>query len=100
MRLRFGPGPVFAYESMLGARRWQVYALRALFVALLLGGMLIVWIAEDGPRRAGGGGMTHQQLAEVGKGFFYALAGIQVSLVMLAAPAAAAGSICNDRLRG
>ena len=26
MPLRFGPGPVFIYESISAARRWQVYA--------------------------------------------------------------------------
>src|SRR4051812_35822735 len=101
MRMRWGLGPVFVYESLLGARRWQVYAVRSLFVTLLLAGMAMVWIADDGPGSAGpAGGMTRQKLAEVGQGFFYALAGIQLSLVMLAAPAAAAGSICTDRLRG
>src|SRR3954451_11627065 len=102
MSMRWGLGPVFVYESLLGARRWQVYAVRSLFVTLLLAGMALVWIGEDvpGAARPGGSGMTRQQLAKVGEAFFYALAGIQLSLVMLAAPAAAAGSICTDRLRG
>ena len=30
MKLRWGPGPVFAFESLVAARRWQMYALRSL----------------------------------------------------------------------
>src|SRR5207237_943870 len=43
---------------------------------------------------------TFQQMAEVGEGFFYSLTGIQVSLILLAAPAAAAGTLGMDRARG
>jgi hypothetical protein len=39
-------------------------------------------------------------MALVGEGFFYALTGIQISLVMLAAPAATAGAINMDQARG
>ena len=39
-------------------------------------------------------------MAAVGEGFFYALTSIQVSLILLAAPAAAAGSLGMDRARG
>ena len=42
MRLRLGPGPVFVYEWLTTSRRWQPYALRALFVGLILIGMMIV----------------------------------------------------------
>ena len=44
---RFGPGPVFAYESLLNARRWQVYAGRSVFVLVILSGMTIVWMTRD-----------------------------------------------------
>jgi len=97
----WGTGPVFAYESLLNARRWQVYAGRSVFVLLLLIGLAIVWIGRHsflstpGPRPA-----VFQQMAKLGEWFFYAMAGIQVSLILLAAPAAAAGSICMDRVRG
>ena len=36
MPMRWGPGPVFVYESITAARRWQHYALRALSVLALL----------------------------------------------------------------
>ena len=99
---RWGMGPVFAYESLLNARRWQVYAGRSLFVLVMLVGMTIVWITRDASRLPGPPTKlpTYQQMAKLGEWFFYAMAGIQVSLVMLAAPAAAAGSICMDRARG
>jgi len=91
-----GPGPVFVYEWITGARRWQVYALRALFVLALLVNLTVVWLAEVADRAF----MTIQDQAEVGLVFFIAIAGTQLSLVMLAAPAATAGSICLDRSRG
>ena len=34
---RLGPGPVFVYESLIAARRWQIYATRAGFVLALSG---------------------------------------------------------------
>ena len=36
MRGRISPGPVFVFESMLAARRWQHYAGRAVFVLAIL----------------------------------------------------------------
>ncbi len=99
---RWGLGPVFAYESLLNARRWQVYAGRSIFVLVMLIGMTIVWFTKDNNTGLPKGVVlpTYKQMAKLGEYFFYALAGIQISLVMLAAPAAAAGSVCMDRARG
>ena len=98
---RWRMGPVFAYESLLNARRWQVYAGRSLFVLAILVGMTIVWISRNElVSRPAARIPPHQQLAKLGEWFFYVMAGIQISLVLLAAPAAAAGSICIDRVRG
>jgi hypothetical protein len=67
----------------------------------MLVGMSIVWISRDREIFTPGQALTtYQKMAQIGVAFFYAMAGIQVSLVMLAAPAAAAGSICMDRARG
>jgi ABC-type transport system involved in multi-copper enzyme maturation permease subunit len=96
---RWGPGPVFAYESLLNARRWQVYAGRSLFVLAILIGLVLVWLGSDQSLRTGQR-TTFEELAKLGESFFYTMAGIQLSLVMLAAPAAAAGSIGTDRARG
>lgn len=41
--MRIGPGPVFVYESLIFARRRQVYAGRALFVLALLIGLATGW---------------------------------------------------------
>jgi hypothetical protein len=49
--LRFGPGPVFVYESIAASRRWQLYALRSLFVTSLLAALALIWLftcAEEG----------------------------------------------------
>lgn len=101
MSWRWGPGPVFVYESLLNARKWQVYAGRALFAFSLLAGMAVVWATMDRlPLKLGGPPLTFQRMAMLGERFFYALAGTQLSLVLLAAPAATAGAICMDRARG
>lgn len=101
MPRRWGLGPVFAYESLLNARRWQVYAGRAGFVLILLIGMAMVWITHKPDVWTPTGPMpTYRQMAVIGEKFFYALTGIQIALVLLAAPAATAGAICMDRARG
>src|SRR5258708_3937940 len=98
MGMRPGLGPVFVYESLLNARRRQVYAVRAGFVLVLLLGMVCIWFANVPVGSTNGGpAPTFKMMAEIGEGFFYALTGIQVSLVLLAAPAAAAGSLGMDR---
>ena len=93
-----GPGPVFAFEWLMAARRWQAYAMRSLTVLLLLGAMWIVWQEPAG--RTATGEMSIAQQAEVGKAFFGTTAMILLGLVGLAAPAATAGSICLDKARG
>jgi ABC-type transport system involved in multi-copper enzyme maturation permease subunit len=92
---RWGLGPVFAYEWLRASRRWQLYALRALFVAALAAGLAFVWwlkLAGQPP--------TIRLVAAAGESFFYALVGTQLALVLLAAPAYTAGSICLDKARG
>src|SRR4051812_43166729 len=44
--------------------------------------------------------MTVQALANCGERFFYALAGLQLVMVLLVAPAVTAGAIGHDRARG
>jgi ABC-type Na+ efflux pump permease subunit len=93
-------GPVFTYDMLALSRRWQVYASRAGFVLLLLIGMAIAWVSNNWSYGGYPASPTIADLAEMGEGFFYALASVQVSFILLAAPAAAAGSICIDRARG
>ena len=47
LQMRLGPGPVFAYEWLTTTRWWQLYALRAGFIAAILIGMMIVWHNSD-----------------------------------------------------
>ena len=104
---RWGLGPVFVYESIAATRRWQLYALRALFVFGLLGALAMVWfligaqsvVAVSANGRASGS-VTIRQLAALGEYIYYAVATVQLALVLVVAPAATAGSICLDRARG
>ncbi len=99
MPMRWGPGPVFVHESIAATRRWQVYALRSFFVLGLLTAMALAWYLL-GSSPAFHKGSTLQQLAALGRFFYYAIATTQLALVLLVAPAATAGAICHDRARG
>jgi ABC-type transport system involved in multi-copper enzyme maturation permease subunit len=91
---RWGLGPVFFYECVTGARRWQTFAGRAAFLAALLVSLGAVW--------AGGvtGTVNLSRTAKVGESYFFAIAGTQLVLVLLAAPAYTAGAVCLDKARG
>jgi len=93
---RLGLGPVFAYEWITSSRRWQGYALRSSFVLSLLLALLVVWKTTS-PR---GGENELRFMARLGEFFFLGVIGTQLTLVLLAAPAATAGAICLDRARG
>jgi ABC-type transport system involved in multi-copper enzyme maturation permease subunit len=97
-----GLGPVFVYEAITSARRRPIYVWRVLFVLLLLAGMTLAWYlalrSTPGRPRVSRGGL--QNLARMGEFLFYALSTVQISLILLAAPAATAGVICIERARG
>jgi ABC-type transport system involved in multi-copper enzyme maturation permease subunit len=93
---RWGAGPVFAADCMTTSRRWQIYAGRALLVACVLLGLILVWLE----RFRGQQFTSHQQLAEVGLAFFHAIMGVELVLVLMLVPAATAGAICQDKMRG
>jgi ABC-type transport system involved in multi-copper enzyme maturation permease subunit len=88
--------PVLVYECAATARRWQTYAGRVVFVAALLITLIVVWALRTPAHRV----LTLNALAAVGEMFFLAMTGTQLALVLLAAPAYTAGSICLDRARG
>ncbi len=96
MRIRIGPGPVFVYECIVQSRRWQFFAMRVFVVSALLAGLSVVWAMRMQDPQA----QTLARLAEVGVSFYQVLIAIQVSIVLFAAPAATAGSICTDKSRG
>jgi ABC-type transport system involved in multi-copper enzyme maturation permease subunit len=83
-------------EWLTTSRRWQVYAGRALFVGVLLVGLSSVWVSQV----AGQSFSTIHAMAAVGRGFFSAIVFTQLTLVLMAAPAATAGAICQDRASG
>ena len=100
MPLRVGPGPVFIHESVAATRRWQLYALRALFVLGLLLALAFVLCGTIGVAGTTANSYPIQRLARLGENFYYAIATVQLGLVLLVAPAATAGAICVDRARG
>jgi ABC-2 type transporter len=97
--MRLGAGPVFAYEWLLATRRWQLYAVRAGFVLVILAGMYFTLRAEPG---AAGAGTTisRNELARYGRTFFLTIVSIELAIVLLVAPAVTAGAICVDKARG
>lgn len=72
-----------------------MYALRSLLVLLLGVGLTLVWYQEVKSYA-----LTLSDSARVGEFFFYALVGTQLSLLLIAAPAATAGAICHDKSSG
>ena len=104
MKPSISPGPVFIYESLILARRREVYAGRALFVLAMLIGLATAWYGAGGgsspPITPGGARSTLHILALTGEKFFYAVAAIQLVMVLLVSPAATAGAVCHDRARG
>jgi ABC-type transport system involved in multi-copper enzyme maturation permease subunit len=78
------------------ARRWQTYAARSGFVAVLLIALTVVWGFNTSRLHHPG----VADMALLGEYFFYGLVGTQLAVLMLAAPAATAGSICSDKACG
>ena len=99
MRLRLGPGPVFAYEWLTSSRRWQLYALRSGFVGSILVGMIFIW-HNQASRDRSGQTVSIQAAARYAETFYATVVSIELTLVLLAAPAATAGAICLDKARG
>ncbi len=93
---RFGLGPVFAFEWLVLARRWQWYALRSVFAGLLLTALVVVLLDTNRYGRE----LDIRGLARLGQTFYIAVMAIQITLVLLAAPAATAGAIAQDRASG
>ena len=96
MGWRSGPGPVFEAECLTASRRVQFYSARVLLVFGLLVGLAVVWVTKDTSSRV----VSLQELARIGNAFYTALMGVELSLALMVAPAAAAGAICQDRAKG
>jgi ABC-type Na+ efflux pump permease subunit len=92
----WGPGPVFSCEFVTGSRRAQLYAARSLFVGAMLVGFVAVQYRLGDARAP-----SLKALADLARVFCDVIIGVQVGLLVLAAPAATAGSIClEERNRG
>ena len=100
MALRWGPGPVFVFESLAAARRWTYYAARSVFALALMVALVMVWSDSNFQGRGLNDRESRAQLARLGQKFYEGIAGTQLTLILLAAPAAAAGAVCLDRARG
>jgi ABC-type transport system involved in multi-copper enzyme maturation permease subunit len=72
-----------------------VYALRAAFVSSLL-----VWLVLIGSSHSGQTFERANELVVINQEFFTGLVTIQMTLLLLAAPAATAGALCVDKARG
>ena len=66
---RIGVGPVFVYEWITSSRRWQIYALRSLFVTALLLALVSIWMNTNRTFYAS----AIRYLAALGEGFFLAV---------------------------
>ena len=91
--------PVFLYEAITASRRWQGFALRA---SLVLAALIVLAVVWAGRMQSATASMeeTRQFLAGLGENFYYGVAGIQLALALLAAPAATAAAVCVDRASG
>ncbi len=77
-------------EALAGLR------LAAGFLLLFLITLLVIWNASRPLERLS----AIRDMARLGESFFLGFVGMQLTLVLLAAPGATAGSICLDRARG
>jgi ABC-type transport system involved in multi-copper enzyme maturation permease subunit len=99
VRLRPGPGPVFVYEWLMTTRRWQLYAPRAGFLTVILAAISLAWPNSFWNRRPDQT-VSIQMMTYVGESLFETTASIELTLVLLAAPAATAGAVCLAKARG
>ncbi|WP_422926888.1 hypothetical protein [Singulisphaera sp. PoT] len=91
--------PVFVVEWVVNARKWHGYAARFAFgLSLLAAISFAAWmIGNIGSK---GDMLSVQNLAAFGEFIFNVMGTVQILMVLLAAPAATAGAICQDRARG
>ena len=75
-------------------------ALRAAFVGAMLIGMIIVWQSTLHRVNLPDQRVSIKQMAEYGEALYLTVVSIELTLVLLAAPAATAGSVCLDKPRG
>jgi ABC-type transport system involved in multi-copper enzyme maturation permease subunit len=87
---------VFAAECLTAARRWQFYAGRSLLIASVLAGLVIVRLTRFRDRSF----TTIEEYAAVGAALVNAIMAVELVLAIVVVPAAAAGVVCQDKMRG
>jgi ABC-type transport system involved in multi-copper enzyme maturation permease subunit len=92
------PGPVFKVELLTSARQTRYYALRALYVSILL---FVVWQTYSSSFGYGNasGSMSTQRLANFARQCFTSFAWTQGIVVLFITPAVMAGVIADERQR-
>jgi hypothetical protein len=95
MTSQWWQSPVFLFECIISARRWQTYAGRVLLVAALLVGLSLVWLGRTEDPTAG-----FRELAEIGSALTNAILAVELCLVFLLVPAITAGAVCAPRATG
>jgi ABC-type transport system involved in multi-copper enzyme maturation permease subunit len=93
---RMGLGPVFLWEWRRVSRQWWFYAARSVLAGGLLVGLMVAWWVETSQPDLS----TPRTMAKVGVWFFGAIVLAQLSMVLLAAPAATAGAFGAEKSRG
>ncbi len=68
------------------------------FVSSLLVALVFVWLSDRSHHIVGTSPISG--MARLGEAFFLGVVGTQLTLVLMASPAATAGAICLDRARG
>jgi ABC-type transport system involved in multi-copper enzyme maturation permease subunit len=96
MSSRWGFGPVFLAECLTTSRRWQIYAGRSMLIASVLAAMTLIWFSRLRDMRL----TSIQENAAVGLALFDAIMSVELVLAIAIVPAAAAGAICQDKMRG
>lgn len=94
------PGPVTWVELVAAGRRWQTFALRAGLVFLLLTVLTLICLSYQSGVLLIGGTLTLQEFSQAGANFAEAVLGLQLGLVLMAAPAITASAVCLDKSRG
>jgi ABC-type transport system involved in multi-copper enzyme maturation permease subunit len=92
----FGLGPVFWCEWRRVSRQWWFYALRSLLVCGLWLGFCVVGLLTASRLNQAQVG----DQARVGEWMFGVVVAGQLSIVLLAGPASAAGAFCTELARG
>ena len=90
-------GPVFHFEWRSVSRRWQMYAIRSLFISVLLAALAFVWWRELADRHYWG---SLEVYARVGRLFCTMLLETLFALVVIVSPTISANAICQDKARG